>query len=122
MVNRLFSIFIIKSAVYLYEKKQLYDIIKTNDNPNGVFCTSTFRDDSRLIVGTIHENSGTSIQIKDYTLHKDYIIEHIFGCSTQNLDHQIGDMKIDEAAEKVFIANGSGIFIKVYRLYDLKQD
>ena len=40
----------------MYNSKDLFDIIKTADNENGVFSCATFRDDSdRLIIATISE-------------------------------------------------------------------
>lgn len=80
IINKNYQAFALQNQIYIYSKRDLYDCIKTASNEKGIFSFATFKDDDhRLILATISEKSQCSIQIRDFTFDKDFIIENVFG-------------------------------------------
>ena len=77
-VNRLYQVYALKNALYIYQQKELFDIINTAENLKGLFSMTTF-DEDRFMVATISEKSVTSVQIREYPSYTTYEIENVFG-------------------------------------------
>jgi hypothetical protein len=60
------------AQIYLYKNwMELYDRLKTWNNPRGLFACSSFNGDSdRFMIATIDERNGCGIQVKDYVFNK----------------------------------------------------
>ena len=80
IVSNSYQIFALKNQIYVYRTRELHDCIKTSSNEKGIYSCATFKgDDLRLIIATLGEKSVCSVQIKDFTFEKDFLIENIFG-------------------------------------------
>jgi hypothetical protein len=89
-------------------------------NEKGIFSCATFKDDeSRLIIATLSDKSLCSVQIRDYTFDKDFLLENVFG-EDQTID-QIGDVVLDNCGERILISNSTGTQLKTYSIYDLRM-
>eukprot|EP00347_Sterkiella_histriomuscorum_P017967 403347293 len=123
IINKHYQSFALKSQIYLYKKRELFDCIKTSDNEKGLYSYATFQaDDLRLILATLSEKSRCSIQVKDFSFKSDYQIENIFGDNQEKQEHQIGDILIDDFGERLFVVNFQGIFLKTYSISDLRTN
>jgi hypothetical protein len=121
ILNKFYQAFALRNQLYIYNKRDLFDCIKTANNEKGIFSFATFsNDDHRLIVATLSEKSLCGLQIRDFTFKKDFTIEKIFGEIEDKLECQIGDVHIDDFGERLFVVNGNGIFLKTYSVFDLR--
>ena len=108
--------------MYVYKQRDLFDIVKTCDSSKGIFSTATFRDDPDiLMLAVFSPNSKLSLVVKDYNSNQDFLVENIFGELPDVPFNHIGDFKLDEFGERLFVVNALGQYIKVYSVYDMRN-
>jgi hypothetical protein len=81
IVNKHYQVFAMTNQIYIYKNwNELFDIVKTSPNDNGIFACASFKaDEHRFILSTVGERSRCHVQIKDYVFNKDMNIEKVFG-------------------------------------------
>ena len=98
--------FALKTQIYIYKNRELFDCVKTAQNDKGIYSCATFKDDeSRFMIATLSEKSVCSLQIRDFTFDKDYHIENVFGEDDKDTSNQVGDLVIDDFGERLFTIN-----------------
>jgi hypothetical protein len=107
LLNRHYQAFALRNSLYLYRKRELVDCLKTAPNDRGIFSFATFKgDEHRLMLATLAEKSRCSLQLKDYTFNKEFLLENIFGDNQDQLQCVIGDVLLDDFGERLFMVNG----------------